>query len=49
MAAQAVVANMNARNAAADDINTWAFVQQQRASGDAMPAGGSSTWANYLP
>ena len=49
MAAQAVVANMNARNAAADDINTWAFVQQQRASGDAMPAGSSSTWTNYLP
>ena len=49
MAAQAVVANMNARNAAADDINTWAFVQQQRASGAAMPAGSSSTWTNYLP
>ncbi len=49
MAAQATVASMNARNAAADDINTWAFVQQQRAFGDAMPAGSSNVWTTYLP
>ena len=49
MAAQAVAANMQPRNAAADDLNTWAFVQLQRAYGDSMPSGSSDTWTIYLP
>ena len=49
MAAQAVAANMQQRNAAADDLNTWAFVQQQRAYSDSMPSGSSGTWTTYLP
>ena len=49
MAAQSVAANMQQRNAAAEDLNTWAFVQQQRNYGDAMPSGSSGTWTTYLP
>ncbi len=49
MAAQAAVGNMEKRNAAAEDINDWSFVQQQRETADAMPAGSSQTWTTYLP
>jgi hypothetical protein len=49
MAAQAAVGNMEKRNAAAEDINNWSFVQQQRSMADAMPAGSSQTWTTYLP
>jgi hypothetical protein len=43
------VANMERRNAAAQDLNTAAFVQQQRATNDASAANESSTWQTYLP
>ena len=48
-AAQAAISNMAQRTAAANDINTWAFVQQQHATNNANPAGSSTTWTTYLP
>jgi hypothetical protein len=35
--------------AAAIDLNTAAFVQQQRSSNDASAARESNTWQTYLP
>lgn len=49
LAQQMAVASMQRRNAAANDLNTWGFVQQQRQVNDANPTGGSSTWTTYLP
>jgi type IV secretion system protein TrbJ len=49
LASQMTVANMQQRNAAAMDLNTAAFVQQQRAINDASAADEGSTWQNYLP
>ena len=46
---QMTVANMQQRNAAAHDLNTWGAVQQQRQMNDANPAGSSTTWTTYLP
>ena len=49
LASQMTVANMQQRNAAAMDLNTAAFVQQQRAANDTSAANEGSTWQNYLP
>ena len=49
LASQMTVANMERRNAAAMDLNTAAFVQQQRAANDTSAASEGSTWDNYLP
>jgi hypothetical protein len=49
LASQMAVANMQQRNAAAIDLNTAAFVQQQRASNDASAAREGNTWQTYLP
>ncbi len=49
LASQMTVANMQQRNAAAQDLNTAAFVQQQRASNNASAANEGSTWQNYIP
>ena len=49
LASQMTVANMQRRNAAAEDLNTAAFVQQQRAVNDVSAAKESSTWDTYLP
>jgi type IV secretion system protein TrbJ len=49
VAGQMTVANMERRNAAAEDMNTAAFVQQQRASNDVSAANEGSTWQTYLP
>lgn len=49
LASQMAVANMQQRNAAALDLNTAAFVQQQRTADDTSAANESSTWDNYLP
>ena len=49
LAGQMTVANMQQRNAAAQDLNTVAFVQQQRATNDASAANESSTWNSYIP
>lgn len=48
-AQQAAVSTMQQRNAAANDLNTWGFVAQQREMNDASPAGSSSTWTTYVP
>jgi type IV secretion system protein TrbJ len=49
LASQMTVANMERRNAAAQDLKTAAFVQQQRAVNDTSAADESSTWQTYLP
>ena len=49
LASQMTVANMQQRNAAAQDLNTAAFVQQQRASNNVSATNEGSTWQNYIP
>jgi hypothetical protein len=49
LAGQMTVANMERRNAAVEDLNTAAFVQQQRAANDTSAANEGSTWQTYLP
>jgi hypothetical protein len=49
VASQMTVANMQQRNAAAQDLNTAAFVQQQRTANDVSAASEGSTWQNYIP
>jgi len=49
LASQMTVANMQQRNAAMQDLNTAAFVQQQRSVNDVSAANESSTWDTYLP
>jgi type IV secretion system protein TrbJ len=49
LASQMAVTNMERRNAAATDLNTAAFVQQQHATNDTSAANESSTWQTYLP
>ncbi len=49
IASQMTVANMQQRNAAVQDINTAAFVTQQRSTNNANAASEGSTWQNYIP
>jgi hypothetical protein len=49
LAGQMTVANMQQRNAAVEDINTAAFVQQQRSTNNVTAASESNTWQTYLP
>jgi hypothetical protein len=49
LASQMTVVNMQQRNAAALDLNTAAFVQQQRVANDTSAANEGNTWQNYLP
>jgi hypothetical protein len=49
IASQMAVANMERRNAEAIDLNTAAFVQQQRTADDTSAANEGSTWDSYLP
>ena len=49
LATQMTVANMQQRNAAAQDLNTAALVQQQRSANNVSAAGESNTWQTYLP
>ena len=49
LAQQMAVSNMQQRNAAAHDLNTWGYVQQQRQINNVSPAGSSTTWTTYLP
>jgi hypothetical protein len=49
IASQMAVVNMQQRNAAALDLNTAAFVQQQRTANDTSAANESNTWDSYLP
>ena len=49
LASQMTVANMQQRNAAAQDLNTAATIQAQRAANDTSAANEGSTWRTYLP
>ncbi len=49
LASQMAVANMQQRNAAAQDLNTWGFVQQQRYINPTENVVSTSTWTTYLP
>ena len=49
LASQMTVANMQQRNAAVQDLNTAAVVQQQRSTNDTSAANESNTWQTYLP
>ena len=49
LASQMTVANMQQRNAAAQDLNTAATVQAQRAANDTSAANEGNTWQTYLP
>ena len=49
LASEMAVGNMQQRNAAALDLNTAAYVAQQRAADDTSAANESNTWDNYLP
>jgi type IV secretion system protein TrbJ len=49
LASQMTLANMERRNAHAEDLNTAVFIQQQRAANDTSAANEGSTWASYLP
>ena len=49
LASQMTVANMQQRNAAAQDLNSAATVQQQRATNDTSAAKESNTWQTYIP
>ena len=49
VASQMMVANMERRNAAVEDLNTAVLVQQQRSTNDTSAANEGSTWDTYLP
>ncbi len=49
LASQMTVANMQLRNAAAQDLNTAATIQAQRAANDTSAANEGSTWKTYIP
>jgi hypothetical protein len=49
LASQMAISNMERRNAAATDLNTAAFVEQQRATNDVSAANEGNTWQIYLP
>ena len=48
VASQMTVANMQQRNAAAQDLNTWSFVQQQQQANPTYVGGGSDT-DSFIP
>ena len=48
LAQQMAISNMQQRNAAAQDLNTWAYVQQQHAANPSFTGGGSDT-NSFLP
>ena len=49
LASEMAVSNMEQRNAAALDLNTAAYVAQQRAADDTSAANEGNTWDSYLP
>jgi hypothetical protein len=48
LASQMTIANMQQRNAAAQDLNTWSFVKQQQKANPTYVGGGSST-DSFIP
>jgi len=49
LASQMAVANMQQRNAAADDLNMAAFVKQDQATNPTFNGNGSQTWTTFIP
>ena len=49
LASQMAVANMQQRNAAVQDLNTWAFVKQQQQNNPTFAGNSSGTWTTYIP
>ena len=49
LAEQAMVQNIQQRNAAAEDLNTWSFVQAQHTANPTLYSSTSSTYTSYLP
>lgn len=49
LASEMAVANMRQRDAAAVDLNTAAYIAQQRAADDTSAANEGNTWDTYLP
>jgi hypothetical protein len=49
IAAQAVLTNMQQRNAAAQDLNTWASVDAQKTSNPTSYVASSNTWTTFVP
>jgi type IV secretion system protein TrbJ len=49
LASEMAVSNMEQRNAAAMDLNTAAYVSQQRSADDTSAASEGNTWDSYLP
>lgn len=48
-ASQLALANMQQRNAAAQDLNTWGFIKQQHNTNPTQNVVSTSTWTTYLP
>jgi type IV secretion system protein TrbJ len=49
LAQQMTIQNMQQRNAAAQDLNTWGFVQAQHTANPTLNVADSGTWTTYLP
>jgi hypothetical protein len=49
LAQQMTIQNMQQRNAAAQDLNTWSFVAAQHQTNPSMNATDTGTWTTYLP
>lgn len=49
LAQQMAIQNMQQRNAAAQDLNTWGMVQQQHQTNPSLNQTSTATWTNYLP
>lgn len=49
LASEMAVANMQQRDAAAIDLNTSAYVAQERAANDTSATNEGNTWQNYIP
>jgi hypothetical protein len=49
LAQQMTIQNMQQRNAAAQDLNTWATVQTQQTSNPTLNVSDTNTWTTYLP
>jgi type IV secretion system protein TrbJ len=49
LAQQMTIQNMQQRNAAAEDLNTWGFVQVQHTANPTLNVSDTGTWTTYLP
>ena len=49
LAQQMAIQNMQQRNAAAEDLNTWGTVQDQHNTNPSFNVTSSSTWTTYVP